>query len=166
MPRFLHGYGFLNWSENFLLPRIDRNGFRPLSILFLGESCDESRKTSTICLDLYERREKLPTIPGEVLLLTAEVDVLDDRLETTACGWGKEEHLWVRTHHIILDDPSTRRFWDRLAAHFREEYESGDGRKLRITKACEDSGGHRTSAVYTFAGRTQGVLALKGGFRE
>ena len=79
--------------------------------LVLGESWDESSETSTIGLDLYERREKLHPVPKEVLLLTAGVDVQDDRLEITVCGWGREDQLWVLAYHIIGDDPSTGRCW-------------------------------------------------------
>ena len=132
--------------------------------LVLGESWEESRESSTIGLDLYERREKLRPVPEDVLLLTAGTDVQDDRLETTVCGWGRDERLWVLEHNIIWDDPSSGRCWDRLAAYYRTEFESADGRQLRIKRACVDSGGHHTSAVYAFAGRTRGVLALKGVF--
>ena len=132
--------------------------------LVLGESWDETRESSTIGLDLYERREKLRPVPQEVLLLTAGTDVQDDRLETTVCGWGKEERLFVIEHSIIWDDPSSGLCWDRLAAYYRTEFESEDGRRLRIKRACVDSGGHHTSSVYAFAGRTRGVLALKGVF--
>ena len=132
--------------------------------LVLGESWDETRESSTIGLDLYERREKLRPVPQEVLLLTAGTDVQDDRLETTVCGWGRDERLFVIEHSIIWDDPSSGRCWDRLAAYYRTEFESEDGRRLRIKRACVDSGGHHTSSVYAFAGRTRGVLALKGVF--
>ena len=67
-------------------------------------------------------------------------------------------------HSIIWDDPSSDRCWDRLATYYRTEFESEDGRRLRIKRACVDSGGHHTSSVYAFAGRTRGVLALKGVF--
>ena len=59
--------------------------------LVLGESWDETRESSTIGLDLYERREKLRPVPQEVLLLTAGTDVQDDRLEPrSADGAGRK----------------------------------------------------------------------------
>ena len=109
-------------------------------------------------------RERLHPVPREVLLLTAGVDVQDDRLEITVCGWGRGDRLWVLVHHIIWDDPSTGRCWDRLAMMLRETILNEDGAALRIVRACVDSGGHHTSAVYAFAASTRGVLALKGTF--
>ena len=97
-------------------------------------------------------------------MLTTGTDVQDDRFESTVCGWGRDERLFVIENSIIWDDPSSGRCWDRLAAYYRSEFESEDGRRLRIKRACVDSGGHHTSSVYAFAGRTRGVLALKGVF--
>ena len=67
-------------------------------------------------------------------------------------------------HSIIWDDPSSGRCWDRLAAYYRTEFEYEDGRQLRIKRACVYFCRHHTSSVYAFAGRTRGVLALKGVF--
>ena len=62
-----------------------------------NEACDDFKKKGYFrILD-----EKLHPVPREVLLLTAGVDVQDDRLEITVCGWGREDRLWVLAHHII-----------------------------------------------------------------
>ena len=115
-------------------------------------------------LDLYECRKKLHPVSREVLFLTAGVDVQDDWLEISVCGWGREDRLWVLVHHIIWDDPSTGRCWDRLAMMLRETKKNEYGVALRIARACVDSGRNHTSAVYAFAASTLGVLALKGTF--
>lgn len=42
-----------------------------------------------------ERRERYEAeLPEGVLLLTAAVDVQDNRLEYEICGWGKGEECW------------------------------------------------------------------------
>jgi phage terminase large subunit GpA-like protein len=54
--------------------------------------------------------------------------------------------------------------WDELDEILKREYASQDGRRLRISAACIDSGGHHTNEVYTFCNTRIGrhVYAIKG----
>ena len=45
--------------------------------------------------DLFERRERYNCeVPEEVLVLTAGVDVQDDRFEVEVVGWGVDKESW------------------------------------------------------------------------
>ena len=69
---------------------------------YLGETWeDEGERIDD--LGLYERREDY-TFPEEVILLTAGVDIQDDRIEVEVVGWGLEEETWSIDYHIIYGD--------------------------------------------------------------
>lgn len=121
-----------------------------------GENVDD--------LGLYDRREAWDAIPNEVLVLVAGVDVQDDRLEVTLVGFGQSEEAWVLGHEIIYADPSTPACWESLTALLAESHPREDGTELRVARACVDSGGHYTQAVYQFCQRSRVAMAIKGAF--
>ena len=52
--------------------------------------------------DLYKRREKYNCeVPEEVLVLTAGVDVQDNRFEVEVVGWGEEKESWGIKYQAI-----------------------------------------------------------------
>ena len=56
---------------------------------------------------LMERRETFPAeCPDGVLMLTAAVDVQDDRLESEKIGWGKDEESWSVGYRRFYGKPS------------------------------------------------------------
>lgn len=115
---------------------------------------------------LLARREPYDhtNIPAEILLITAGVDVQDDRLEVEFAGWGAEEESWGISYHIIRGDPNARDVWDELDQLLLTPFQTEDGRKLRAEAACIDSGGHHTERVYRFCARRKRrrVFAVRG----
>lgn len=129
----------------------------------LGETWEEQGEE----LDpdsLFARQEGFETPPEPCLVLTAGVDVQDDRLELSLMGWGLEFESWTVGHEVWYGDPGRRELWDRLAEYLVQSFESEDGRLLRIAAAAIDSGGHFTDPVYRFVKRAAGRrwLAMKG----
>lgn len=130
----------------------------------LGETWEEKGET----LDhtgLFERRESYDedSLPDEIAVVTASVDVQGDRLEALSQGWGVEKERWNIEHRIFWGDPSKTQVWDELDDWLLKTYQVGQ-RKLH--KACTtiDSGGHHTDEVYRFCKKRQGrrVFAIKG----
>jgi phage terminase large subunit GpA-like protein len=122
-----------------------------------GESIDEYALSS--------RREPFDgKIPEEVVVLTAGVDVQDDRLEVTVIGWGKDDESYVIQHEELYGDPSTPSTWTSLDSILFAAYETHSGRQLAIRSSCVDSGGHNTKAVYDYAKKNAArrVFAIKG----
>ena len=113
---------------------------------------------------LAERREALDPVPDGVLMLTAGVDVQDNRLELSVIGWGRDDESWVLSHETLYGDPSTPALWSALDTKLAQTYTTGEGRVLPIRATCVDSGGHYTNAVYQFCKRNQGraIFAIKG----
>lgn len=116
---------------------------------------------------LMDRRESygIDPVPAGVMLITAGVDVQDDRIEMEIVGWGRDHESWSLDYHVLRGDPDIAAFWLDVDDLLRERYETSDGRWLRIEAAGVDSGAH-TDAVYKYCGRRKArrVWAIKGMF--
>lgn len=121
--------------------------------------------------DLTSRREAYAAeVPAGVGLLTAGVDVQDDRLEVIVRGWGHGEESWLITRAILLGDPSGESHdktkpsvWAQLDSLLRKEWQHESGETIRVNTTCVDSGAH-TDAVYRFCKPRYGfrIFATKG----
>lgn len=130
----------------------------------LGESWEENSNEQDHA-KLVARRERYNCdIPDEVLVLTAGVDVQDDRLEVEIVGWGPDEISWGISYKIFYGDPGQSAVWEQLDAYLQKEWLCNDGSKLLVSATCVDSGGHYTSEVYDFCKERehQRVFAIKG----
>ena len=114
---------------------------------------------------LYVRRRKFRApVPGGACLLTAGVDVQDDRLELLVVGWGPGEESWLVDRRVLPGDTSQLEVWDALDERLAHDYRHESEQLLPISATCIDSAGHRTDAVYDFcADRTaRRVFAVVG----
>lgn len=115
---------------------------------------------------LYKRREKYNCeVPAEVICLTAGVDTQDDRFEIEVVGWGVDRESWGIKYQAIYGDLKQQRVWDDLDAFLNQTFTRADGAKLKIIRACIDTGGHFANQVYKFCKPrfSRGILAIRGG---
>ncbi|MGI9499719.1 MAG: phage terminase large subunit family protein, partial [Geminicoccaceae bacterium] len=115
---------------------------------------------------LYERREQYErgVVPERALIVTAGVDVQDDRLEVSIIGWGRDLESWLVDHLVIPGDPTGQQVWDDLDRKVRHwAFPGVEGRIYRVARMAVDSGDN-TSSVYAYWRRAadQRVLAIKG----
>lgn len=89
-------------------------------------------------------------LPDGVLLLTAAVDVQDNRLEYEICGWGVNEECWGIQKGTILGVPDMPETWQQLDIQLDREYAFADGTRLVVARTFIDSGGHYTKEVYHY----------------
>jgi phage terminase large subunit GpA-like protein len=136
--------------------------------LRLGETWEE-QGFSLEPHDLRRRCEKYggeqeTEVPKGVGLLTAAVDVQDDRLVAVVKGWGAEEESWLIAFEEFFGDPGRQAVWDELDKFLREQWKHAGGRSLSIASAFIDSGGHFTDEVYKFVKGRQArrIFACKG----
>jgi phage terminase large subunit GpA-like protein len=103
-------------------------------------------------------------VPDGVAVLTAGVDVQDDRIEIETVGWGRNEESWSVAHEIIEGDPDLTATWDLVDAYLMRKWHRADGRPFEVMSACIDSGGHHAQRVYEFAKARLGrrIWAIKG----
>lgn len=130
----------------------------------LGETWEEEGETVDGEGLLARREQYAAPVPEKTLVLTAGVDVQDDRLEVEVVGWGEAEESWNIDLRIIRGDPGRQQVWDDLDAVLNSTYDHESGHKLHIASTCIDSGGHFTQQVYDFCKTRQHrrVFAIKG----
>lgn len=126
--------------------------------------------TSTVTADALRARVEdfgEDRIPAGVVLITAGVDVQDDRLEIGVVGHSVDGQMFALAHHVIpgntLDDDT----WKALDEwHKRAVYKHPNGWQMAIDGMAIDSGGSkgRTQKVYNFCGPRafRRIFAIKG----
>ncbi len=102
--------------------------------------------------------------PSGVYVVTAGVDVQDDRLEIERVGWGRGEESWSLDYTILYGDPSTSMLWKDLDELLTTNTVTQDGRQIPVNATCIDTGGHHTQAVYRYVKRrvNRKVYGIKG----
>lgn len=103
-------------------------------------------------------------VPRGVLVLTAGVDIQDDRIEIEVVGWGKDFESWSIAYHVIEGSPGLFDVWDDLYDYLTSEFEGANGEIFKIRAAGIDTGGHHTDKTYSFCKANKGRrwYALKG----
>ena len=148
-------------AREFLMAKKMPETLRVFVNTYLGESWeDEGERIDE--LGIFERREDYQ-IHNNIILLTAGVDIQDDRIEVEVMGWGLEEETWSIDYHIIFGDPSANNIWQELDMILTKTYELPNKTKLKIVSTCIDSG-HHTNMVYKFCKPryARRVFAIKG----
>ncbi len=117
---------------------------------------------------LLARAEPVPrrSIPVGCLILTAGVDVQEDRLEIQILGWGWSGHglrCWVIDYHVLPGRPAEPHVWDALATFLATPIHNAWGKPM-VPEATGIDTGHHTQAAYAFvrARRARRAIALKG----
>lgn len=98
---------------------------------------------------LMERREDYyAELPEGVLVLTASVDVQDDRLEIEVCGWGRGYESWGISYDKIYGDLEREEIWNQLEEYLQLDFCFENGSSLNIACTFIDTGGHHTTKTY------------------
>lgn len=132
----------------------------------LGETWEE-RGDGADDDDLLKRREIYSAdIPDGVLLITAGVDVQDDRIEIEIVGWSRGYESWGLYKKVINQDPQLDSTWNELEELYDTEMFFQNGTGLMIAAMCIDTGGHHTNQVYRFiknmAKKNKRIHGIKG----
>lgn len=115
--------------------------------------------------DYGQRPDGSPVeLPEGVLVLTCGVDTQGDRIEYEVVGHGHFGETWGIVKGIIPGRPDTDEVWERLDGVVDHVYRFRDGRGLKISITCVDSGGSFTQEVYEQCKKRQvkRVFAIKG----
>ncbi len=132
----------------------------------LGETWEERGKAVDEN-SLISRRERYAAdLPDGVLLITAGVDVQDDRFEVEVTGWGRGYESWGILYRKIPGDLEKEETWNKLERFLEMElYFEGKG-SLLIACTCIDTGGHHTTETYKFLKRMERkqklIFGIKG----
>ncbi|MGH9685278.1 MAG: terminase gpA endonuclease subunit [Candidatus Acidiferrales bacterium] len=132
--------------------------------LRLGEAWEE-QGDAIEALTLKARLEEYKAeVPDGVGILTASVDVQNERLECVVKGWGEKEESWLIAYQTFFGDPGTETVWNDLDLFLLGSWDTAAGRKVKISCTMIDSGGLHTDSVYRFvrARQQRRIFALKG----
>lgn len=113
---------------------------------------------------LKARAEKYPAeVPDGVIVLTAGVDVQQDRIELEVVGWGVGEESWSVDYQVLVGDPVQDDVWADLLELWRNHTWARSDGSMRLAAMCVDSG-YLPKRVYKFvqAAAAQHVYPIKG----
>ncbi len=116
----------------------------------LGETWEEKGDAADEDVLLKRRERYTADLPDGVLLVTAGVDVQDDRFEIEITGWGKGYESWGILYRKIPCDPEKEESWDKLEKFLDMELYFENKNSLLIACTCIDTGGHHTTEAYKF----------------
>lgn len=121
-----------------------------------GEKADEE--------DLYNRREVYEApCPSGVLVLTAAVDLQDNRIEAEIDGWGINEENWSIAKRVFPGSPAQPMVWKDLTDWLQRKWMHACGLALRVECVVIDTGGHHTKQAYWYVRKYRGrCYAIKG----
>lgn len=113
--------------------------------------------------ELQEHIDNFDKLPIQVCVLTAGVDVQDNRIECTVWGWSKDEEAWSVDRQIFSEKRHINEdTWKRLDEFIiKKRYPTADGFSMPISLVAIDSG-FNTDAVYKFVNKRSYVVAIKG----
>lgn len=158
---------WLSWTEvmqEWLEAKGDPEREKVVMNTRFGEPYERKGAFDDATIFLQRREVYGAELPQGVLILTAAVDVQDNRLEYEICGWGEEEECWGIKKGIILGAPDTPEVWAQLSEQLDREYKFKNGTGLIVPRTFIDSGGHYTKEVYAYSLRrlARQCFAVKG----
>ena len=149
-------YSWENAVRDFLKSKGDVNKMKSFTNNVLGEPWSLEGGKIVDPNGLMSRCEEYDAeVPDGAVVLTAGVDVQDDRLEVEVVGWGRGLENWGITNRILVGNPSEQAVWDALDSVLMASYGNSLGENLYVAATLLDSGGHHTDDVYRYAAKRE-----------
>ena len=158
---------WMGWStivQRFLEARHDPERLKVVYNTLLGELWEDRGDLEDEDSFMARREEYPAELPEGVLVLTCGVDTQDNRLEYEVVGYGHYGENWGIKKGVIMGRPDSTEVWQRLDDVVDHVYRFENGKGLKISFTCVDSGGHYTQEVYAACRQRQNkrVFAIKG----
>jgi len=159
--------GWYSWSDavrEFLDAKDDQALLQAWVNTVLGETFEEGGERPSNDALIARREHYKAEIPAGACVLTAGVDVQDDRLECEVFGYGPGEESWPIDLRVIYGDPDQPEVWKALDDVLGSTYRHENGSLMSIAATCIDSG-YKATTVYDYVKsrqRTYRVYAIKG----
>ena len=115
---------------------------------------------------LLKRREDYgPALPKKIVVLTAGVDVQNDRLECEVVGWGPGEESWSVEYKVFPGNVAEAEVWQQLDEFLLRTWKAEDGYSMSIACTAIDFGnGNHSKYICDFCRprAARRVYAVKG----
>jgi phage terminase large subunit GpA-like protein len=132
----------------------------------LGETWEEKGEAADEDTLLSRRENYNADLPEGVLVVTAGIDVQDDRFELEITGWGKGFENWGIKTEKIYGDLEKEQPWNELERYLNQELFFANGNSLLIAASCIDTGGHFTTQTYKWlkkmTAKSRRIYGIKG----
>ena len=149
-------YSWANAVSDFAKAKGDVNKMKSFTNNVLGEPWSLDGGKVIDPNGLMSRCEEYEAeVPDGAVVLTAGVDVQDDRLEVEIVGWGKGLENWGITNRILVGNPSEQGVWDALDSILMASYKNSLNENLYVAATLIDSGGHHTDDVYRYTAKRE-----------
>lgn len=157
---------FKTWEEivrDYLESKDNTEKLKVWTNTSLGETWEEEVGDKIDYQALYDKRIPYAAeVPDDVLILTAGVDVQDDRLEIEVVGWGLGEKSYGIGYEKFMGNPAKDKVWGDLENYLKRDFKYLDGETIGIINTCIDTGGHHTKRTYDFIAPRQNTLRVYG----
>lgn len=172
LPSFYSPNGWLSWNDivdEYIVAKkyLERGDDRKMQVVWNTHFALPWKKIiKEIKLNDSERVEDYKCeVPNDVLVLTAGVDIQDDRVEIGVIGHGVLGELYYIDYKVIYDDiinETTKEALDDYLIY--KEFYRADGRQMKIHGTAIDTGGHRTKQVYEYVNERirYNIFGIKG----
>ncbi|KUL99039.1 terminase [Fusobacterium nucleatum subsp. nucleatum] len=159
---------WVTWKEivkEFLEVKDDDFQYRTFMNTVLGKTFSVNLEAAMDYEAIYETREDYGAeLHDDVVILTAGVDVQDNRLEVEVVGWGYEYESYGIIYRDFPGDPGKEEVWQQLDTFLKKKFYFKNKKYLMIAATLIDSGGHHTGSVYKYVYKKEkrGIYAIKG----
>lgn len=142
-----------------------RAALRTWTNTFLAECFDDDEGEEIKGDDIRARAEDYAPdhLPESVLVLTAGVDLQNNRIEIEVRGYGRDEESWGVEKKVFDGDPEFDEVWNQLDAYLLTIFTRDDGVELKIERAFIDMQ-FKSQRVLAFCAPrlTRGVYPCRG----
>ena len=159
---------WVTWKEivkEFLEVKDDDFQYRTFMNTVLGKTFSVNLEAAMDYEAIYETRDDYGAeLHDDVVILTAGVDVQDNRLEVEVVGWGYEYESYGIMYRDFPGDPGKEEVWQQLDTFLKKKFYFKNKQYLMIAATLIDSGGHHTGSVYKYVYKKEkrGIYAIKG----
>ncbi|MEM7617356.1 MAG: phage terminase large subunit family protein [Pseudomonadota bacterium] len=162
---------WVSWQamiENFLEMKKLPDTYKTFINTSLAELWDEEQVGEGLTADAIHARTEIyqADVPAGVFVMTAAIDVQDDRFEIEFLGWGLNRESWSIDYVVKHGDPGIASIWEELDHIIERKFQHELGVEMKATCVCIDAGGHHTESVYKYvkkkAAQKKRVYAIRG----
>lgn len=161
----LSPYGWFSWRE-IAQQYLDAKKSRSLEKMkvfvntVLGETFKQTSKQPKAA-ELHERAGGYEEfeVPASAAILTAGVDVQDDRLELEVVAWSEGLISHSVAYKVLMGSTEKDEVWEKLRRELYTTYDRADGVPMGISRMCVDSG-YRANRVYRWCNTQDKALVV------
>jgi phage terminase large subunit GpA-like protein len=148
------------------LDKLATDDLQTFTNVSLAETFEEKGEQADADGLMVRAEQFLAPVPAGGLVLTAGVDMQQDRLEVEIVAWGHGEESWSVDYQVLWGDPLQDDVWEELEELLSTSWLHESGAQLPIVAACVDTGGTggNTQAAYDWLrGKTgRRIFGIKG----